>query len=115
MAGCMGGWVGDITRCGAYSLPPASPLLPPSLLPHSLASLPLCCCRLNKARTSAESSAAKHLALVKVAETMKKNVEQEMGGVRAELARQEQVRVRGAGWVGRGGVWWGRWGAVGGR
>ncbi|KAL4439847.1 hypothetical protein ABPG75_002848 [Micractinium tetrahymenae] len=47
--------------------------------------------RLNKARTTAENATAKHADLAKVAEMMKRNVEQEMAGHKTELARQELV------------------------
>ncbi len=53
--------------------------------------------RLNKARTTAENNTAKHADLVKVTESMKRNLEQEMAGVQAELRRQEQVGG-GVGW-----------------
>eukprot|EP00887_Chlorella_sp_A99_P000486 scaffold17.g486.t1 len=45
--------------------------------------------RLNKARTSAENATAKHADLVKVTETMKKNLEQELQTYRMDLAKQE--------------------------
>ncbi|KAL4853863.1 Cilia- and flagella-associated protein 58 [Chlorella vulgaris] len=47
--------------------------------------------RLHKARTSAETNTAKHVDLVKVADGMKRNLQQEMAGYSAELAKQEQV------------------------